>query len=98
MVRLWRAMRRADWWHPKWTPIASHNAGGIRFLDLAPKRRGQVATWWQDGDGRSVFAPGFAEWLGDVADELEKGLWTTSPHFSGLVFIDEAEDFEEDES
>jgi cell wall assembly regulator SMI1 len=84
---------RADYWHPAWIPLASNESSHHLCLDLDPApggRVGQIIYWWHDMDSpRSVAAISFADWLEELADELEDGEWTTHPDYDGLVRVDE---------
>jgi cell wall assembly regulator SMI1 len=86
---------RADWWNPCWLPVA--DAGmGVFCIDLAPSangRVGQIITVWNDG-ARGFLASSFADWLDDLASELEAGEFTTSPDYSGLVRVGELDEDE----
>ena len=67
---------RADWWNPKWLPLAYNGAGDYRCLDLDPApggQLGQIISFWHTSDRREIVADSFRAWLGRFADDLESG-------------------------
>jgi cell wall assembly regulator SMI1 len=67
---------RAEWWNPKWIPIAYNGDGDLRCLDLDPPPRGksgQIISFWHMEDRREKLADGFQEWLKKFAIDLEAG-------------------------
>ncbi len=67
------------WFHSRWVPIASHQAGDIVVLDLAPSPEGVsgqvVDVEHERSGGRRVVAWDFLAWLGDFAQDLEAGAY-----------------------
>lgn len=67
---------RADWWNPKWIPIAYNGAGDLYCLDLDPAPKGnigQIITFWHMDDKRERIAKSYQAWLQGFADDLDKG-------------------------
>jgi cell wall assembly regulator SMI1 len=57
---------RAEWWNPKWIPIAHNGAGDLYCLDLVPAAGGQVGqiiSFWHMDEKRERLANSFQEWL-----------------------------------
>jgi cell wall assembly regulator SMI1/ankyrin repeat protein len=65
---------RSDWWHPGWIPFASNGRGDSLCIDLAPTAAGvagQVISMNHETAQRRHLAPSFAEFLKQVAEQLE---------------------------
>jgi cell wall assembly regulator SMI1 len=67
---------KAEWWNPKWVPVAYNGAGDLYCVDLdpAPKgKAGQLVSFWHVDDRREVVAKSFRAWLKEYADDLKAG-------------------------
>jgi cell wall assembly regulator SMI1 len=67
---------RADWYNPKWIPVAYNGAGDFHCLDLDPPPRGhvgQIISFWHMDEKRQMLAKNFSEWLETFANDLEAG-------------------------
>jgi len=66
------------WWNPAWIPVASNSSGDYLCVDLAPAAagtRGQIISYYHAEPRRELVATGFAQWLADFADDLERGAY-----------------------
>jgi cell wall assembly regulator SMI1 len=62
-------------WDRSWVPFATTATGDYLALDLHPPAgglRGQIVNWSQNSSFRSVVAPDFGAWLGQVLELLER--------------------------
>jgi cell wall assembly regulator SMI1 len=67
---------RAEWWNPKWIPVAYNGDGDLRCLDLAPTPQGevgQIISFWHMENKRERLASSFRVWLTEFADDLHAG-------------------------
>lgn len=67
---------KADWWNPKWIPIADNQEGDHICIDMDPAKGGtigQVFDFWHEKGARELLAENIAEWLLSVAKDLEDG-------------------------
>lgn len=65
------------WWNPRWIPFAASGSGHYLCLDTDPAPEGtpgQVLLFLHDQPQRLILAASFREWLGQVVEDLEKGL------------------------
>lgn len=88
---------RADWWNPRWVPVADDGGGDFFCLDLAPARggtAGQVIVYFHDTPARPRLAPSFGRWLKALADGFTAGRYAVDDD-EGIVEV-EAEEAEED--
>jgi cell wall assembly regulator SMI1 len=63
-----------DWWNIGWIPFASNGGGDFYCIDLAPNgngNRGQIITHSHESGVHNVLAPCLAEYLKELADDLE---------------------------
>jgi molybdopterin molybdotransferase len=63
-------------WDRAWIPVATKGTGDYLLLDLNPPdtgRRGQIITYGHRSSTRTVVAPDFGAWLGQIADQLTSG-------------------------
>jgi cell wall assembly regulator SMI1 len=66
---------RNDWFHAGWIPLTSNAEGDNHCLDLAPApggTSGQVILLRHDNPSRPLLAPSLAEWVDELAANLEK--------------------------
>lgn len=80
---------RAEWWNPKWIPVADNRTGDLHCLDLDPApggELGQIITFWHMDEQRERLANNFQEWLQRYAEDLENGKYTVED--GGLYLSD----------
>jgi cell wall assembly regulator SMI1 len=68
---------QADWWNPRWVPLADDEQGTFIGVDLDPPpggRVGQVIEHQKTAATR-VLAESWGAWLGACADALEAGAY-----------------------
>jgi len=89
---------RTDYWRPGWIHLAAGGRGDRLFVDLDPPpagKVGQILLWWKDLDPpASVEMDSFADYLDDLASDLQSGVWTTHPDYDGLVRVGEIDEDE----
>ncbi len=69
---------KPHWWNKKWIPFTYDGAGNHLCVDLDPEpvgKYGQVITMWHDSPERDVVADSFVEWMNDVVEELNSGVY-----------------------
>ena len=62
------------WWHPRWIPLATANAGNLTCLDLVPAPGGvvgQMLDWDHECGPSCMDFPSFHHLLSDFVDQLE---------------------------
>lgn len=67
---------KADWWNPRWIPVASNSSGDFLCVDLDPQRggkSGQVISFLHADPARKLVAKDFKSWLTEFAADLEAG-------------------------
>jgi len=65
---------RAEWWNPKWIPVAYNGAGDLQCLDIDPAaggNSGQIIAFWHMNPEREVITDSFRAWLEVFANSLE---------------------------
>ena len=65
---------RDDWYNPGWIPLTGDGLGNYHCLDLAPAaggHPGQIILMWHDQEARPHVAGNLAEWLNDIALDVE---------------------------
>jgi cell wall assembly regulator SMI1 len=80
-----------DWWSPLWIPLTYDGAGNHHCLDLSPGRlgrTGQIIRMWHDDAARDLIAPGYREWLLQLANAFEAGKYKLSEEYGGIVECD----------
>jgi cell wall assembly regulator SMI1 len=83
---------KTDWWSPGWIPLTYDGSGNHDCLDLDPApggTAGQIIEFWHDDAERRILAPGFRDWLEQLAGGLEAGEYVLSDEYGGLVRRDE---------
>jgi len=81
-----------DWWNVKWIPITYDGAGNHYCIDLDPAeggKKGQIIRMWHDTPERELIALSFEEWISTYVDMLEKGVYTYSKDYGGLIHVDD---------
>ncbi len=90
---------RADWWNARWIPITNDGGGNHYCVDLAPTDSGtvgQIITMWHDDGSRSVIAISLADWLIQIADDMESGAIIYSPNeYNGVALREHISEDEE---
>jgi cell wall assembly regulator SMI1 len=69
------------WWRNAWIPIASNGSGDFLCVDLDPApggKRGQIISYLHADGSRKRVANSFGKWLGQFADDLERGAFIVS--------------------
>jgi len=69
---------RDDWWNVGWVLLSTDGGGNSFCLDLSPTSQGtvgQIIEFKHDGKARRLLAPSFPAWLGQLADDLEAGVY-----------------------
>lgn len=72
-----------EWWNVGWIPFAWNGGGDYYCIDLAPAAggtRGQVITHSHETGEHKVLASSLAEYLSNLADDLEAGKFEYSDY------------------
>ena len=67
---------KADWWNPRWIPVASNSSGDFLCADLDPApagKPGQIVSFLHADAARALVAEDFKSWLSEHAKALEAG-------------------------
>ena len=83
---------KSDWWNSKWIPITYDGSGNHYCIDLDPDtsgKSGQIIRMWHDSAERELIANSFGEWISQYVNDLEKGKYTYSEDWGGIINKDD---------
>jgi cell wall assembly regulator SMI1 len=79
---------KTDWWNQGWIPLTENEGGDYICIDLVPETGGhvgQVIDWWHEQAATAVLANSWADWLANLATQLEAGKCRFDPNGSGTI-------------